>query len=253
MLQVEHLSYDVLEEGKQSEILSDVSFTVKPGQTAAFVGETGSGKSTLLKLVMRFYDISSGKITIDGQDISDVTIESLRRVFGIVPQDSVLFNTTILENVRYGRLDATDEDVHEACRAACIHDKIMTFPKGYASRCGERGIKLSGGERQRIAIARVILKQPRIILLDEATSAMDSQIESKIQSALGTLMKGRTAFVIAHRLSTIVDADVIFVMDAGRIVESGTHDELLRQKGRYYLLWTKQSSSKSEREKNGQE
>lgn len=226
----------------RADTLSNLNFEARPGQTIAFVGETGSGKSTIFKLLMRFYDISSGKITIDGQNVADVTLSSLREVFGFVPQDSVLFNMTILDNVRYGRLDAILEEVHDACRAACIHDKIISFPDGYMSKVGERGVKLSGGERQRIAIARVLLRNPQIVLLDEATSAMDSQTESKIQEALRRLVKGRTALVIAHRLSTIVQADKILVLDGGKIIEQGTHTELLQANGRYLDLWTKQSA-----------
>ena len=182
-------------------------------------------------------------LNVSGQDVAGVTLNSLRSAFGIVPQDTILFNGSVMENVRYGRLDATDEEIYEACRGACIHDKILSFPSGYTSKCGERGVKLSGGERQRIAIARVLLKRPQIVLLDEATSAMDSNIESNIQSALKSLMQGRTAFIIAHRLSTVVDADQIFVMSDGQIVESGTHQSLLEQRGKYFKLWSKQSSS----------
>lgn len=197
---------------------------------------------------MRFYDIASGKILIDGQNVAEVSLTSLREVFGFVPQDSVLFNMTILDNVRYGRLNATLEEVHDACRAACIHDKIMSFPEGYLSKVGERGVKLSGGERQRVAIARVLLRNPQIVLLDEATSAMDSQTEAKIQQALKRLVKGRTALVIAHRLSTVVEADKILVLDGGKILEQGTHQELLQANGRYLELWTKQSAQGSEAE-----
>lgn len=228
--------------------LTHLNFEACPGQTIAFVGETGSGKSTIFKLLMRFYDIASGKILIDGQNVADVSLTSLREVFGFVPQDSVLFNMTILDNVRYGRLNATLEEVHEACRAACIHDKIMSFPEGYLSKVGERGVKLSGGERQRVAIARVLLRNPQIVLLDEATSAMDSQTEAKIQQALKRLVKGRTALVIAHRLSTVVEADKILVLDGGKILEQGTHQELLQANGRYLELWAKQSAQGSEAE-----
>jgi ABC-type multidrug transport system fused ATPase/permease subunit len=223
--------------------LDHVSFQVRPGQKVGLVGETGSGKSTTLKLLMRFYDITSGKIMIDGQDIQYCTQDSLREVFGVVPQDTVLFNTTVLENVRYARLDATDEDVFEACKAAAIHDKILTFPRGYHTKVGECGVKLSGGEMQRISIARVILKRPRIVLLDEATSAIDTITESKIQTALRNLTQDRTTFMIAHRLSTIRDADIVLVVDQGRIVERGTHEELLKDATRYKELWAQQSSA----------
>lgn len=237
----------------RDETITNLNFKAQEGQTIAIVGETGSGKSTMFKLLMRFYDIQSGKITIDGQDIADATISSLRDIFGFVPQDSVLFNTTIFDNVKYGRLDATNEEVYEACKAACIHDKIMSFPAGYQSKVGERGVKMSGGERQRIAIARVLLRSPRIVLLDEATSAMDSQTESKIQTALRRLIKGRTALVIAHRLSTIVEADMILVLDGGKVIERGTHHELVEAGGRYLELWAKQSAQGSDPEKSAEE
>lgn len=220
--------------------LHGVSFIAQPGQTVAFVGETGSGKSTLFKLFMRFYDVTSGSISIDKRDLRDMPLSSVRDSFGFVPQDSVLFNLSILENVRYGRLNATDHEVFEACKAASIHDKILSLPKGYASEVVERGVKLSGGERQRIAIARAFLKDAPIVLLDEATSAMDSQTEAKIQNALKRLTKGRTTLLIAHRLSTVVDADKILVVHNGRIVEEGTHKSLLELHGRYFELWTKQ-------------
>lgn len=239
-------------EGRDKTI-TDLNFKAQAGQTIAIVGETGSGKSTMFKLLMRFYDIQSGRITIDGQNIADATISSLRDIFGFVPQDSVLFNTTILDNVKYGRLDATNEEVYEACRAACIHDKIMSFPAGYQSKVGERGVKMSGGERQRIAIARVLLRNPQIVLLDEATSAMDSQTESKIQTALRRLINGRTALVIAHRLSTIVEADMILVLDGGKVIERGTHNELVKAGGRYLELWAKQSAQGSDPEMSAEE
>lgn len=222
--------------------LRNVSFAAEPGQTVALVGETGGGKSTVLKLLLRFYDVTAGRITIDGQDVRDVSLDSLRGALGVVPQDPALFNQSIMENVRYARLDATDEEVREACRAAVVHDKIESFPDGYAARVGERGVKLSGGELQRLAIARVFLKDPRIVLLDEATSAIDSGTEARIQEAFRRLSAGRTTFVIAHRLSTIMHADLILVVDNGRIVERGSHAELLKNKGgKYQELWSKQS------------
>ncbi|KAJ9641304.1 hypothetical protein H2204_002982 [Knufia peltigerae] len=223
--------------------LDHFSFQALPGQKIALIGETGSGKSTILKLLMRFYDVNSGRILIDGQDVRHVTQDSLREVFGVVPQETVLFNTTVLDNVRYARLDATDEEVFEACRAAAIHDKILTFSQGYHTKVGERGIKLSGGEMQRLSIARVLLKRPKIVLLDEATSAIDTITESKIQTALHNLTNRRTTFVIAHRLSTVVDADVVLVIDQGRIIEQGTHQQLLQNGYRYKELWMKQSQS----------
>ncbi|KAK8214460.1 hypothetical protein HDK77DRAFT_479436 [Phyllosticta capitalensis] len=224
--------------------IKDISFMAEPGQTIALVGETGSGKSTTLKLLMRFYDVSSGSIQIDGQDIRHVKLDSLRDSMGVVPQDPSMFNMSIMENIRYARLDATDEEVHDACRAAAVHDKIMTFPDKYRSKVGERGVKLSGGELQRIAIARVLLKSPQMVLLDEATSAVDSETEIQIQEAFKKLSKGRTTFVVAHRLSTIMDADLILVMNEGTIIERGTHQELLARRGKYLALWTKQTSSR---------
>ncbi|OCL06197.1 putative ABC transporter, partial [Glonium stellatum] len=222
--------------------IKDISFVANPGETVALVGETGSGKSTTLKLLFRFYDVTGGTITIDGQDIRDVTLSSLREALGVVPQDPSLFNDSILENVRYARLGASDDEVHEACKAASIHDKILTFPDGYKTKVGERGVKLSGGELQRVSIARVFLKNPQIVLLDEATSAVDSSTEAQIQESFKKLSAGRTTFIIAHRLSTIMEADRILVVDNGEVVERGTHQELLERGGRYVELWTKQSS-----------
>ena len=226
--------------------LEDVHIDASAGQTIALVGETGAGKSSILKLLFRFYDISAGRIEIDGQDIRDVTLSSLRDALGIVPQDPILFNTTVMENIRYARSDATDEDVHNACRAAAVHEKIMSFPDQYQSEVGEKGVKLSGGELQRIAIARVLLKNPPIVLLDEATSAVDTGTEASIQESLKRLSASRTTFVIAHRLSTVVAADKILVLHKGRIVEQGTHQELLRLNGRYHALWSKQIGNSSD-------
>jgi ABC-type multidrug transport system fused ATPase/permease subunit len=222
------------------EVVHNISFTCKGGQTIALVGDTGAGKSTILRLLFRFYDVNKGAIYIDGQDIRDVTLESLRDGMGVVSQDPTLFNNTIMSNVRYARLDATDAEVMEACRAAAVHDKILTFHEGYHTRVGERGVKLSGGELQRLAIARAILKDPKIILLDEATSAVDSVTEGKIQDALRKLCRGRTTFVVAHRLSTIIDADVILVFRDGAIVEQGSPKELVQMKKEFYRLWSKQ-------------
>ena len=220
--------------------LEDVNIDASAGQTIALVGETGAGKSSILKLIFRFYDISVGRIEIDGQDIRDVTLSSLRDVLGIVPQDPVLFNATVIENLRYARSDATNEDVYNACKAAAVHEKIMSFPDQYRSKVGEKGVKLSGGELQRIAIARVLLKNPPIVLFDEATSAVDTGTEASIQESLTRLSTSRTTFVIAHRLSTVVAADKILVLHEGRILEQGTHQELLRLNGRYHALWSKQ-------------
>jgi ABC-type multidrug transport system ATPase subunit len=228
-------SYD-----RKKQVINDLSFHVAPGQTVALIGETGGGKSTILKLLFRFYDVAGGGILIDGQDVRDVTLESLRENIGVVPQDPQLFNDTILANIRYARLDATDEEVIEACKAAAVHEKILTLANGYASRVGEHGIALSGGELQRIAIARAILKNPKIILLDEATSSVDSETEAKIQDALRRVCQNRTTFVAAHRLSTIIDADLILVIKDGAILEQGTPSDLLASKGKYYSLWSKE-------------
>ncbi|EPE24943.1 P-loop containing nucleoside triphosphate hydrolase [Glarea lozoyensis ATCC 20868] len=220
--------------------LKNVSFTIPAGKTVALVGETGGGKSTILKLLDRFYDVSGGSITIDNQDIRNVKLSSLRENIGIVPQDPTLFNMSIMENIRYSRLSATDEEVYDACKAAAVHDKIMTFPDGYDSQVGNMGVKLSGGEKQRVAIARAILKQPEIILLDEATSAVDTETEHLIQEGFRTLCRNRTTFIVAHRLSTIMRADQILVVMDGEIVEAGSHQDLIHAKGKYHNLWTKQ-------------
>lgn len=216
--------------------LTEVNFTVPAGQVVAIVGPSGSGKSTIINLVARFYDVASGQVLIDGQDVRDVTVESLRRQIGIVLQENVLFSGTLEDNIKYGRTDATPEQVQAAAEAANAHEFIAKLPDGYATVVGERGAKLSGGQRQRIAIARAILRDPRILIFDEATSALDSQSERLIQQAMERLMKGRTAFIIAHRLSTIQSADLILVMEQGRLAESGTHAELLARGGLYAHL-----------------
>jgi ABC-type transport system involved in Fe-S cluster assembly fused permease/ATPase subunit len=220
--------------------LKGMSFHCRPGTTTALVGESGGGKSTVFRLLFRFYNAQAGNIEVDGHDIEDISIESLRRHIGVVPQDTILFNESIMYNLKYANPQASDAQVHEACRAASIHDKIMTFPDGYETKVGERGLRLSGGEKQRVAIARTILKGPRIIMLDEATAALDTETEQNIQAALNTLAQGRTMLVIAHRLSTVVRADQILVLHDGQVVEKGTHSELVAKKGRYENMWRKQ-------------
>jgi len=224
------------------QILFDVSFGIAPGRTLAVVGPSGSGKSTLARLLFRFYDVGAGRITIDGQDLRDVTQASVRAAIGIVPQDTVLFNDSIEYNIAYGRPGATHDEIVAAARLAQIHDFIVTLPDGYATPVGERGLKLSGGEKQRVAIARAILKRPAILVFDEATSALDSRSEKLIQAELALLSRERTTLTIAHRLSTIVDADEIVVLDAGRIVERGTHLSLLAAGGAYARMWRLQES-----------
>ena len=224
------------------KILSGVNITAEPGQMVAIVGSTGSGKSTIGRLLFRFYDVQGGSLTIDGQDVRDVTQNSLHRQIGVVPQDTVLFNDTIGYNIAYGRDGATQADVEAAAKAAQIHDFIAALPDGYETSVGERGLKLSGGEKQRVGIARTLLKDPPILLLDEATSALDSETEREIQEALHQAGKGRTVITIAHRLSTIADADTIIVLEKGEVVEQGTHDALLAQEGRYAQLWHRQQA-----------
>ncbi|HZP09890.1 ABC transporter ATP-binding protein/permease [Methyloceanibacter sp.] len=233
-------------------ILKHVSFEVPAGKMVAIVGPSGAGKSTISRILFRFYDISSGRVLIDGQNIKNVTQDSLRAALGMVPQDTVLFNDTIDYNIRYGRPDATEAEVREAARNAQIHDFVMTLPQGYDSLVGERGLKLSGGEKQRVAIARTILKSPPILMLDEATSALDSHTEKEIQDALDRVARERTSLVIAHRLSTVVHADNIIVLDQGEIIEQGTHPELLAKGGLYASLWARQREADEARERLAQ-
>ncbi len=223
-------------------ILKGISFEIPAGKTVAVVGPSGSGKSTLARLLFRFYDIQQGRITIAGQEIRDVTQASVRQAIGIVPQDTVLFNDTVAYNIAYGRPGASQADIEEAARAARIHDFIASTPKGYATMVGERGLKLSGGEKQRVAIARTLLKNPPVLIFDEATSALDSANERAIQAELQGVAQNKTTLLIAHRLSTVVDAHQILVMDAGQIVERGTHSELLALGGRYASMWSLQQS-----------
>jgi len=218
----------------------DATFTIEAGEIFVIMGLSGSGKSTPSRLLFRFYDVNGGAIRIDGQDLRDITQESLRAAIGIVPQDTVLFNDTIEYNIAYGRPGASREDIVAAARAASIHDFIESLPDGYGSMVGERGLKLSGGEKQRVAIARTLLKDPAILIFDEATSALDSRSEQAIQAQLKEIAKNRTTLVIAHRLSTIADAQQIIVLDHGRIVERGTHYSLLAQQGLYAQMWERQ-------------
>ena len=230
-------------------ILRGIAFEVPAGRTVAIVGPSGAGKSTISRLLFRFYDVTGGRITIDGQDVRDVTQESLRRATGMVPQDTVLFNDTVAYNIRYGRPEATEAEVHEAARMAQIADFIAALPEGYRTEVGERGLKLSGGEKQRVAIARTILKAPPILILDEATSALDTHTEREIQAALDQVSRNRTTLVIAHRLSTVVNADEILVLEKGRIVERGRHPELLAKGGLYASMWARQQEASEAEER----
>ncbi|MDA5094359.1 ABC transporter ATP-binding protein/permease [Aliiroseovarius sp. KMU-50] len=238
------LEFDDLQFGYDAErpILKGVSLKAEAGQTVAIVGPSGSGKSTIGRLLFRFYDVSGGALKIDGQDVRDVTQDSLHKAIGVVPQDTVLFNDTIYYNIAYGNPDASREEVEAAAKAAKIHDFVKSLPEGYETAVGERGLKLSGGEKQRVGIARTLLKNPPVLLLDEATSALDTQTERDIQDSLREMGEGRTVITIAHRLSTIADADQIIVLEQGEVVEQGRHDDLLAQNGRYAAMWSRQAS-----------
>jgi ATP-binding cassette subfamily B protein len=242
-----HVRFETVEFGYDPArpILKGVTLDVPAGQTVAVVGPSGSGKSTIGRLLFRFYDVQGGAVRIDGQDIREVTLESLHAAIGVVPQDTVLFNDTIGYNIGYGRGGATQAEIEAAARAAQIHDFIVSLPRGYETQVGERGLKLSGGEKQRVGIARTLLKNPPILLLDEATSALDTRTERDIQEALARAAEGRTVIMIAHRLSTVAGADRIVVLEEGRVVEEGGHSELLARQGRYAALWQRQSEQES--------
>ena len=239
-IRFENVSFDY---DARRTIIQNISFEVPNGKKVALVGPTGAGKSTISRLLFRFYDPKEGAVYVNNQNIKDISQQSLRKIIGVVPQDTVLFNDTIYYNISYGNPDATEEQIHEAAKSADIHNFVMNLPDGYQTIVGERGLKLSGGEKQRVAIARAILKNPSIFFFDEATSALDSTTEKEIQKNLQTISQNRTTLVIAHRLSTAADADEILVLEQGQITERGTHIELLSHNGKYAEMWNKQKDT----------
>lgn len=241
---IDHVGYAY---GAKKDVFSDLNFTVKPGQRIAFVGPSGVGKSTIVKLLFRFYDPTKGRILIDGVDLRELSKKQRREIFAIVPQEPALFNTTIAENIRFGKPDATQEEIERAAKLASIDSFIATLPEKYETFVGERGVKLSGGEKQRVAIARAIIREPKILVFDEATSSLDSRSEKEIQTSLDTISKGRTTIAVAHRLSTIADSDVIYVLDKGVVAEFGTHRQLLAKHGLYEKLWKIQAETPFDR------
>ena len=241
-VEFEHVSFSYNDESDKY-VLDDVSFQIKPGETIALVGPTGAGKTTIVNLISRFYDSKKGRVLIDGYDIKEVSLYSLRRQMGIMTQDNFLFSGTIKDNIRYGKLNATDEEIIAAAKAVNAHDFIMKLEKGYDTEISERGVRLSIGQRQLLAFARTMVSEPRILILDEATSSIDTHTEILVQQGIEELLKGRTSFVIAHRLSTIKKADKIFVVDKGKICEAGNHEELMERKGAYYELYQAQFRS----------
>jgi ATP-binding cassette subfamily B protein len=245
-----NITHEKLAEEPPTAVLHDLSFRCEPGQVVALLGSTGSGKTSIVNLLLRFYDYDQGRIRLDGHELRDYAPAELRQQIGIVEQEPFLFSRTIRENIAYGvRREVTQDEIEEAAKAAAIHDIILTFPKGYDTLVGEKGVTLSGGQRQRVAIARTLLRDPRILILDDATSSVDTETEAQIRTALERLMRGRTSFVIAHRVQSVMNADLILVLDKGRIVQQGTHDELVRQPGMYARIYDLQARIEQELER----